>query len=206
VSRPRADAGGLAVRLRRAARVAIAALALALACALPLPAQVRSDEMRVHAAYLMNFVRYSRWPEPPTGGLVVAVLGTPDSATVLRDMTRRAGPIHGQPVTVRLLPLASLAPPAPESTRALSAAAAGAHVLYVADTHRGWARAASAVASERALLTVGTGRDFLGDGGMITLYADGANVRFAVNAPAIKASRVDVSARLLVLARLPGGR
>jgi hypothetical protein len=107
---------------------------------------------------------------------------------------------------VRLLPLASLAPSTPESTRALAAAVAGAHVLYVAESHRGWTRAASAVASERPLLTVGTGPGFLSDGGMITLYMDGANVRFAVNAPAIKASRVDVSARLLVLARPPGGR
>ena len=164
------------------------------------------DEMRVHAAYVLNFVRYSQWPAPGDGPIVVTVLGTAPDATVLRELAARAGTIQGRPLSVRLLSLASIPPEHSSAVRAIAGATAGSHVLYVGSSHRAWSRAVGAAAAARPLLTVGPGPGFVAAGGMFGLYLDGGHVRFAINAPAIKASPVVVSARLISLARPgPGG-
>ena len=169
------------------------------ACA-PTARAAPADEVQVHAAYVVNFVRYSRWPAAP-GPLTIGVVATPEYAAAMREAATRAGSVDGRAIVVRLLPMATIAPPAAEADRALAAAAADVDVLYVGTTHRSWSRAAVAVAKGRTMLTVGPGRAFLDDGGMIGLYLDRGHVRFDVNAPAIRASAIDVSARLLVLAR-----
>lgn len=163
------------------------------------------DEMRVHAAYVMNFVRYSRWPGADEGPLVIAVLGTAENADALRGLAERAGSINGRRLSVRRLPLASIPPAAPAARDALAAATAHSHVLYVGSSHRAWSRTVAAATAGRPVLTIGPGQAFVAAGGMFGLYLDRGHVRFAVNAPAIKASSVDVSARLLVLARPAGG-
>lgn len=188
-------------------RPALAPLLALLVALLPAgaPSAATEDEMRVHAAYVMNFVRYSRWPGSGDGPIVIAVLGTAESANALRELAQRAGSINGRRLSVQLLPLASIPPSQPVALQALTAATANGHVLYVGSSHRAWARTAAAAAAGRPLLTVGPGQAFVAAGGMFGMYLDRGTVRFMVNAPAIKASRVDVSARLLVLARPPGG-
>lgn len=159
------------------------------------------DEVRVHAAYVMNFIRYSRWPGARDGPLVVSVVGTAGDANVVKELAARAGPIDSHRVTVRLVALASIPPAHAQAVTALTPAASSTHVLYLGATHRAWSRAVAAACAGRAVLTVGPGPAFVSAGGMFGLYLDGGNVRFTVNAPAIKASNVDVSARLLMLAR-----
>ncbi|WP_189456628.1 YfiR family protein [Cognatilysobacter bugurensis] len=159
------------------------------------------DEMRVHAAYVMNFVRYSRWPQAGDGPLVISVLGTAQNVSALRDLATRAGAINGRRLSVRLLPLASIPPSEPAAVRALQQAAAASDVLYVGSSHRAWSRTAATAMAGRPVLTVGPGQDFVSSGGMFGMYLDGGHVRFAVNAPAVRASSLDISARLLTLAR-----
>lgn len=171
----------------------------------PTPARATPvDELSVQAAYVLNFVRYSRWPPQDTGPFVIAVLGTADDASAFRELAQRAAPVQGRKVVVKLLPLASIARDGKEAVRALSDAAGHAEVLYVGTSHDSWAEAASAVAVGKPMLTVGTTRHFLERGGMFALYLDAGHVRFAVNAPVIRTSPVDVSARLLMLARPMG--
>jgi hypothetical protein len=165
------------------------------------------DEVQVQAAYVLNFVKYSRWPALPDGPLVIAVLGTPDDAAALRALVQQAGNVQGRPVSVRLLPLASIAQAGNQAVRALDGAAGNAQVLYVGSTHASWSRAVTALAAGKPMLTIGPGGAFLQAGGMFALYSDAGHVRFAVNATAIRASTIDVSARLLMLARpLDGAR
>lgn len=164
------------------------------------------EEVRVHAAYVMNFIRYSRWPGVSDGPLVVSVVGTAGDANVVKEFAARAGPIDGRRVAVRLVPLASIPPAHPQAVSALVPAASSTHVLYLGASHRAWSRAVAASCTGRAVLTVGPGPSFVSAGGMFGMYLDGGNVRFTVNAPAIKASNVDVSARLLMLARPATGR
>lgn len=163
------------------------------------------EEMRVQAAYVMNFIRYTRWPDAAGEALDVVVVGTSNDAAVLRESASRAGAVQGRLVNVRHLPFASVAPPADEASSAVRASLGRAHVVYVGASHYSWARTVASATAGRPVLTVGARHGFLREGGMIELYLQQGTVRFDVNAPVIKASPLDVSARLLVLAR-PAGR
>ena len=163
------------------------------------------DEMRVHAAYVLNFIRYSRWPAARGESLNIVVVGSSGDASVLRETASRAGAVQGRVVHVRHLPLASVAPPPAEAASAVTDSLRRAHVVYVGASHYSWARTVASATAGRPVLTVGARPGFLREGGMIELYLQQGMVRFDVNAPAIKASPLDVSARLLVLARPAGG-
>ena len=165
------------------------------------PQAAETDEMRVQAAYVLNFIRYSRWPAGDGEPIVIAVLGTAQNAAALRDLATRAGAINGRRVVVRLLPLSSVAPAQAPAVQALTTATADAHILFVGSSHSGWSRPAAQATSGRPVLTVGPGRTFVDAGGMFGLFLEQGHVRFAVNAPAIRGSGIDVSARLLALAR-----
>lgn len=164
------------------------------------------DEVRVHGAYLINFIRYSRWPEADAPGpRVVAVLGPPAAAAVFRQLAQQAGPVNGHPVVVRTLPFNSAAPERAAAIRAMREATDGAHVVYIAPSHRSWEQALVAATAGRPVLTVGTGADFISAGGMFAMFTEQGRVRFAANIAAVRGSAVDVSGRVLLLARpLPG--
>ena len=159
------------------------------------------DEQRVHAAYLMNFIRYTRWPDAGDQPVLACVLGSAELAGVMREAARKFAAAGGVQVQVRLLPTGTVAPALAEAEGALRKPSEGCQVLYVADSHRAWARAVVRAGTGRAVLTVGPGADFLEAGGMIGLYLEEGTIRFDVNPAAIRSSPVDVSSRIMALAR-----
>jgi hypothetical protein len=187
---------------RLAARLALVLLA---AVATVAPARP-TDESEVQAAYIVNFVRYARWPSlPASAPVAVAVVGGAEMAAPLRALARRIGSVDGHPLVVRVLPLNSTAPARSAAVTAVRAEMGDAQVLFVAPSHRSWNTAAIAAAAGRPVLTVGTGSDFAAAGGMFSLFNDDGRVRFSANADAVRASGVDVSARVMLLARAQPG-
>jgi len=166
------------------------------------------DEASVHAAYVINFVRYSRWPGlAPGAPLVIATLGRSESAEALRGLASRAGAVEGHPLQVKTLALDRVPPSGEEATAVIAAEAADAQLVFVDASHRAWNRAVIAALAGRPVLTVGMGSEFVAGGGMFGLVNREGRVVFTANNEAIARNPVDVSARVLMLARPldPGG-
>lgn len=161
---------------------------LAAAAAAPLAAQAVSDEYRVKAAYLYNFLKYAEWPaEAPAGPLTICVAGRNPFGGFLEDLVR-GEMINDRQVTTRVI-----LEPEP-----------GCHLMFVPD-----GAAVSAYlrdAAGRPVLTVGESRTFIADGGIVNFYLDRGNVRFEINPAAAEQAGIRLSARLLQLARIVGAR
>lgn len=165
-------------------RIAVVAL---LAAVVPgALAQTVSEESRVKAAYLYNFLKLVEWPpEAAAGPLVICVAGRNPFGTVLHDLVR------GEVVNGRRVEARVILEPEP-----------GCHLLFVPDgaAMRAYLRGASGL----PVLTVGESPAFMDEGGMARFYLERGNVRFEINPAATQRARLYVSARLLQLARLVG--
>lgn len=161
-----------------------------------------ADAASLHAAYVINFIRYTRWPDAQARSpLVIAVLGPGEASTMLGRLARKAGPVEGHPLRVRRLPLNPIAPSRAEAIDALRESLAGAAVVYVAASHQSWNEAVIAAVKGQPVLTVGVGGEFVAAGGMFGLVEDAGRVHITANEAAVRRAPLDVSARVLLLAR-----
>ena len=176
-----------------------AGLVCLLAVGVPaLPAAMAGDaapEHQVKAAFIVNFPKFVEWPASRTPGpgapYVIAVLGSDPFGPFLRDVV--AGKvIAGHPVEVRV---------------ASSAKEAGAaHVVFIADSERERLPALLRQLESAQVLTVSDTDGYGVAGVMVNLYLDQRRVRFEVNQQAVGRAGLKLSAQMLGVARLIGGR
>jgi hypothetical protein len=177
-------------------RVGLAVL-FALGLALRAPAAQEATPTQVKAAYLINFLRYTTWPEgaaPPRRELRVVVLGSRGFAGTLRGLLRQPG---GQPTPVVVVRLA------PGISRDVLRRELGqAHAVFVET--EAWPDSAAVLAelSGRPVLTVSDAPRFARLGGMLGLVQQGSRIVFDANPVAIRDSGLQVSAKVLKLARI----
>jgi len=163
-------------------RLPLALLAAFLPLAVP-GAQVVSDEYRVKAAYLYNFIKYVEWLEPVKGPLTICVAGQNPFGTVLEDLVRNE--------KVRGIPLRTEVVPGPVDE---------CHVVFTPKTSN--VQAYLKAAAGTPTLTVGESKGFIDQGGLINFVVDGGNVRFEINRSGAERAGLRISSRLLQLARL----
>jgi hypothetical protein len=166
------------------ARTLSALLALVLLAA-PLRAQDEvSDEYRVKAAFLFNFLKYVEWPPSAADGpMRICVAGRNPFGKFLEETVKDES-INGRMI----------------ETRVILEPEGGCHLLFVPT-------GAASTAYLRALrgeptLTVGERPDFIGQGGIISFSLVDGNVRFTINPAAAERAKLRVSSRLLELARI----
>ena len=174
-------------RLRiRLLAVSVATLAL-LAAAAPLAAQTASAPA-LKAAFVYNFAKFTEWPADvaKTGPLTICVLGDLQIASEL-DGTVKGRTIDGREVVV---------------SRAQSDGLRACHVLYLSglDAKR-WQQIIDAL-KNAPVLTVSDAEHFAEAGGIAGLFVDDGKMRFAINVEAAKRARLQISSRLLSLAKL----
>ena len=169
-------------------RHACAAVLVVLATGHQVRAQAVSEEYRVKAAYLYNFVKYVEWPaEAGTGPVTICVAGRNPFGTVLQTLVRGER-IGGRPIETRVI-----LEPEP-----------GCHVIFVPDGSA--TRAYLQGATGMPVLTVGESTTFIEQGGIANFYLERRNVRFEINPMAAERAGIRISARLLQLARIPDTR
>jgi hypothetical protein len=146
-----------------------------------------SPEYDVKAAFLLNFTRYVEWPP--------AQRTTPFRLCLFRDDpfgARLQAIVKGeqwQGGEMRVDVVASLG------------GASNCHLLYVpASANRRFERDAADVAAS-PMLIVGEDDQFLERGGMIRLFIEDQKVRFSINQKAAQSAGLQISSRLLRLAR-----
>jgi hypothetical protein len=149
-------------------------------------AQPGDLEYEVKAAFLLNFSRYVTWPaEKMTPPFRICVYGSNPFGRHLRDAVSGE---HWQNGRMEVHEIQTLM-----EGRAC-------HVLYVP------AAAGDVLADHwpngtMPVLTVGENERFLMQGGMIRLFLDNNKVRFSINLTAAETAQLQISSRLLRLAR-----
>ncbi|HXG86920.1 MAG TPA: YfiR family protein [Vicinamibacterales bacterium] len=146
------------------------------------------SEYDVKAAFLLNFARYVQWPASPPGQpFRLCVLGTNPFGRRLESV------IGGEQWRGGRIELISA--PTVRDAR-------DCHLLYVPASVTDHFVAAAADLARRPVLTVGETRAFLGRGGIIQLFVEDGKVRFSINRQAADNAHLQVSSRLLRLARI----
>lgn len=177
-------------RARRLGRRLAAALSLAGISAGPAYAQSVS-EFELKAAFVYHFAKFTEWPAdtlPAGGRLMFCVNGDDGVKTALAQRTRNQL-LKGHQVVVRQLGSGE-----PTHT---------CYILYVSAS-RAHDRAVPSVKAltTAPVLTISDRSGFAKDGGIAELFIENGRLRFAINNNAALRAQLQISSRLLSLARI----
>jgi hypothetical protein len=145
----------------------------------------------VKAAFLYNFAKFTEWPAvavAPGGALVLCVINDGAVADVLRDLTKDRT-ISGHTLLV-------------QSLKVDAAGRQGCHLIYTAGLDA--TRSAGLIESIKGMpvFTVSDLEEFTDLGGIARLFIDNGTVRFAINLEAAQRAGLQLSSKLLSLARI----
>lgn len=168
-----------------------AALLGATLLSLPAMGQPMSSEDSVKAAYLYNFAKFTRWPEAAfpdrTAPIRLCILGARDMSNALQqilvDKYVDERPVIAVPVNNTATELRSCQLIYHSANSGLS----DWEVLRMVQDY--------------PVLTIGEGGDFLDVGGVLSFVTVDQRIRFEVNLPAAKRAGINLSSRLVNIAR-----
>ena len=145
----------------------------------------------VKAAFLFNFTKFVQWPADAfpnaTSPFVIGILGDDTVSDSLREI------IRGKTVSGHELRLRRVSP---------NDDLAQLQVLFISKSDNIRVSDIVARVNAKAVLTIGDTAGFCASGGDIQLDVDDSQVRFEVNLDATQRSRLDVSSKLLTLAKV----
>jgi hypothetical protein len=151
--------------------------------------QAKPNEYQVKAAYLYNFGRFVKWPQPASGdkndSFAVCVLGQDPFGQTL-DATLTGETLDGKPVKIRRL--------------AKAQDAADCRILFVSLTEEHHLKEILAAIDQAGVLTVSEIPGFSQRGGIIQFVVEGDRVRFEINLANAESSRLVLSSELLKVA------
>jgi len=156
------------------------------------PAEMRAQtagEYELKAAFLYKFAGFVQWPEAPPGAICIGVLGQDPFGAVL-DAVVDGKSLNGRGFTIRRS----------RSARDLAAC----QVVFVSASERPRLRAILNQL-QPAVLTLGDMPGFCERGGIIGFELVDRRIRLCVNLDAAQRSHLQISSKLLSLARLVEG-
>jgi hypothetical protein len=147
-----------------------------------------ADEYQVKAAFLLNFTRFVQWPAAAfanaSSPFTICVLGDDPFGDALDQV------VEGESAGTRKLAVRRIhQPPAAKSCQ----------ILFVGRSQKDIAGTVSGLGP--GVLTVGEGAAFLRGGGMIAFVLEQRHVRFDINHRAAARASLNLSSRLLAVAR-----
>ena len=148
-------------------------------------------EPALKAAFIYNFAKFTEWPPdgdvvPATAPFVICVLGD----TAVGDALERA--VKGRVVAGRSLAVSRLVLAAPQRA---------CHVLYVSGVTAGQASQLVAGLRDAPVLTISDLEGFTELGGIAQFFFEHGQLRFSVDLGCAKRARLQISSRLLALAK-----
>lgn len=169
----------------------------------------RLAEADVEAAYLVNFLRYTQWPErsfaTAASPYVISVIGPQAVADRVREVAFAAGRIGGRSIEVHSIPFQRGSVEAPlqsERDRQLLAKIRGSHLVFFHSDASPLHPQALADLWGQPVLTVSNAPGFTDAGGMLGLFRSSGHIVFEANPGSIRNSGLLVSAKVLKLARV----
>ena len=167
------------------------ALGMWLFCLTPRAAAQPPGEYAVKAAFLYNFAKFVEWPvqafPSPDAPFSMCVLG-PDPFGGALDAAVANERIQGRPLIVRRFDVWD--------------ASSQCHILFVSSALQTQFAALLGAGTFRRTLTVGDGEAFLQAGGHISFFLEENRVRFAINADSVARSDLQISSKLMRVARV----
>lgn len=163
-------------------------------------------EIEVEAAYVVNFLRYTQWPEAGVAAapLVITVVGSERAAIAVRAAAAASGAVEGRPIEVRWMGTARGSRATPFDSLQDRAARAQLRASHLVFFHRSAGRVHPQVLTDLShlpVLTVSDNDGFTADGGMLGLVRSGQRIVFEANPGAIRNAGLLLSAKVLKLAR-----
>jgi len=155
----------------------------------PIPAQTL-EEQTVLAALALNIVRFTTWPpDSQTGDFI-------DFCVIGDNVIQQSfASIDHKPVGNKTLQVVNLS-----RLRNFEQC----HVLYVSDLKQNVLLQIFVEVKNHPILTIGESNDFAVQGGMVGLENINGKITLNVNIPVMRESNLNISARLLKLAKIIG--
>lgn len=147
-------------------------------------------ELRVKAAFIYNFARYSQWPEQQNSDVFRLCLAGDKKLLPVLQQTVIGKTVDQRTIEVRL--------------SVNDGDVQTCEVLYLGEQASEELRTRSMNSSAPVLL-VGEGKDFTLHGGMVGFYLDQGRLRFAINPRRVRHAGINMSSQLLGLATITGG-
>lgn len=149
-----------------------------------------SDENRVKAAFVFNFIKFVDWPDTsfksPDASLNVCVWGSESDAASMMGLDRKTAK-H------RILKVLSVSIPA-ELTQC--------HVLFLTQNSRDTFKTVLSAIADQKILSVSDIGGFAKSGGLIGLFKSDDQMRFAINIKATQRSGLRMSSQLLKFGKI----
>jgi hypothetical protein len=157
-----------------------------------------SSEYLIKAGFIYNFASLVQWPAAtfpqPDSPIVIAILGQDHFGTTL-DRVLQGKKVNGRSFVIKRLKSVS------ELLKSV-ADLKDCHILFVSSSEMSRLAEAIQIVKGIPVLTIGETPDFAKNGGMINLILEDNRVRFEVNVEAAKQADLNISSRLLALARI----
>jgi hypothetical protein len=158
------------------------------------PADVAvAREYQVKAVFLFNFVQFVTWPAAafpdPQWPITIGILGNDPFGPFL-EAAVQGEVIDGRSLTVKRF----------QQIEEVS----GSHMLFVSKSESGRLGQILAAVQGKSILTVGETAAFARQGGIINFITVDSKVRYEINVEAAKRANLDISSKLLRLAKIVG--
>lgn len=158
-------------------------------------APYRSDALQ--AVFLINFIRFTDWPEPASDAKPPFVIGVAGSRAIEDELDELA---KTQRVRERRIHVIRI-----KTANDL----AGCHVVYISPAPRPGEETAPSAAEilpllrDKPVLTVSESPTFLAQGGIVNFFmGEQGKLRFEIALETARASKLDISSQLLNLAKI----
>jgi YfiR/HmsC-like len=152
-----------------------------------------SSEYLVKAGFIYNFAKLVEWPAAtftnPGQAIVVGVLGSDSFAATLEHV------VDGKKVDVRPFTVKRL-------KSAKDSKECGCQMLFIASAESAHAEEIIQLLKGTSVLTIAETPGFSKQGGIINFVLEDSKVRFEVNVDAAKHAGLNISSRLLSLAKI----
>jgi YfiR/HmsC-like len=157
-----------------------------------------SSEYLIKAGFIYNFANLVQWPSSsfsqPDSPIVIAILGEDHFGTTL-DRVLEGKKVNGRPFVIKRLKSIS-------ELMKLAANPGECQILYVSSSEMPRLPEVVQILKGVPILTIGEKAGFARGGGIINLVVEDNRVRFEVNVEAAKEANLNISSRLLALARI----
>lgn len=156
------------------------------------PGSSDSSEYLIKAGFIYNFAKLMEWPDPvfpqPNSPIVIGVLGNTDPFQGTLDDVLKGKQVNGHPFVVRHL----------KSRDDIK----GCNILFVTSSEATHVDELLHQVRGLPILTIGDTPGFAERGGIINFVVEDNKVRFDIDVQAAKQADINISSRLLALARI----